>query len=180
MDVYENQKWFQVVRRFSILLAIKTGIVTALCYYAGFYLSACYHFSSPQVAGLWCIISGIVVLQVFIHESFTAAGLRILGSFVGAVSSCLFAFFFGYTMQALLLCVICTVMLTSAFKIKQTFRLASLTAAIVIIVGMLAPAVSPWMNASSRFFESAIGAVIAIVITALFFPLRKKLHLLNH
>ena len=180
MEDIEHQVWFKIFRQFSILLAIKTAIVTALCYYAGFYFSMLYKFSSPQIAGLWCIISGIIVLQVFIQDSFSAAWLRILGSFVGAVMSFIFSEFLGYTLPALLLCVLCTVMLTSAFHIKQAFRLASLTAAIVIIVGMLTPTVAPFMNASGRFFESAMGALIAMAITAIFFPLRKKLHLLNH
>ncbi|MDP1573739.1 MAG: FUSC family protein [Coxiellaceae bacterium] len=180
MEDFENQLWFKIFRQFSILLAIKTTIVTALCYYAGFYLSTLYRFSSPQVASLWCIISGIIVLQVFIKDSFSAAWLRILGSFIGAAMSFIFSQFFGYTIQALLLCVLCTVMLTSIFHIKQAFRLASLTAAIVIIVGMLTPTVAPFINASARFMESAAGALIAMTITAIFFPLRKKLHLLNH
>lgn len=180
MTDFEDQLWHRLFRQFSILLSIKTAIVTALCYYAGYYFSLFYTFSTPPVAGLWCVISGIIVLQVFIEESFSAAWLRILGSFVGATMSFIFAMLMGYNIPALLICVFFTVMLTSVFKIKQAFRLASLTAAIVIIIGIVEPTVSPFMNASSRFLESAIGTVIAIIITGLFFPLRKKLNLLNH
>ncbi len=179
MNSYENQLWYKIVKRFSLLLSFKTALVTTLCYYAGFYLSSFYHFSMPAVGGLWCAISGVVVLQVFIGESFKAAWLRILGSFVGASTSYIFSLFAPYSIPLLGLCVFSTVMLTSFFKIKETFRLASLTAAIIIILGMLNPAVTPFENAFSRFIESATGALIAIIITALFFPLRKKLHLLG-
>lgn len=180
MSSYEDQLWHRIFRRFSIILSIKSALVIVACYYAGFYLSTLYHFSTPELGGLWCAISGIIVLQVFIDESFSAAWLRILGSFVGAATSYVFALWMGYTISALAVCVFITVMLTSFFKIKQTFRLASLTAAIIIIVGILNPAVPALENAFSRFIESATGAVIAIIITAIFFPLRKKLHLLNH
>lgn len=178
MTQFEDQLWHRIFRCFSIILSVKSALVIVTCYYAGFYLSTLYHFSTPQLGGLWCAISGIIVLQVFVDESFSAAWLRILGSFVGAATSCFFALWMGYSISALAVCVFITVMLTSLFNIKQTFRLASLTAAI-IIVGTLNPVVPPLENAFSRFIESATGAVIAIIITAVFFPLRKKLGLLN-
>lgn len=180
MDNVENALWHRFFRSCSILLSIEATLSIILSYYAGFFLSKQFHFTTAPVAGLWCAISGIIVLQVLVHESFSAAWIRILGSFLGAATSYVFSMLMGYTMPALAVCVFITVILTSLFQIKVTFRLASLTAAIVIIVGSLEPAVSPLINAFSRFAESAIGAVIAIIITALFYPLRKKLQLLNH
>lgn len=179
MTAREDQLWFKFFRRFSIILAIKTALLTVVCYHLGFYISQLYHFNSPEISGLWCTISGIIVLQVFIDESFSAAWLRIVGSFIGAMTSFIFSHFWGYSLSTLALCVLCTVMFVSACKLKQTFRLSSLTAAIVIVIGMLSPNITPFMNASSRFIESATGALIAILITAIFFPLRKKLGLLQ-
>ena len=179
MKNFETHLWYRLIKRFSFLLSIKLALVTVLCYYAGFYISTLYHFAMPELGGLWCAISGVVVLQVFINESLQAAWLRILGSFVGAATSYVFSLFATYSIPLLGMCVFTTVMLTSALKIKETFRLASLTAAIIIIIGISNPAVPPLENAVSRFIESAIGAIIAIMITAVFFPLRKKLHLLG-
>lgn len=177
---YENQLWHRIIKRTSLILSLKSMIVMILCYDAGTYLSSLYHFSTPQLGGLWCAISGIIVLQVFIRESFKAAWLRIVGSFVGACTSLIFILWLGYSIKALAICVFATVILTSIFNIKETFRLASLTAAIIIILGMIHPTEAPLINAFSRFIESAMGAAIAIIITAIFFPIRKKLNFLGN
>jgi uncharacterized membrane protein YgaE (UPF0421/DUF939 family) len=179
MTDIENQLWHRVFRYFSILLSIEATLSLIASYYLGLFIGAYFHFATPEVSGLWCAISGIIVLQVLVHESFNAAWIRILGSFLGALTSFVFATLMGYTIPALAVCVFVTVMLTSIFKIKQTFRLASLTAAIIIIIGTLEPAVPPLVNAVARFMESVIGAIIAIIVTAAFYPLRKKLQLLQ-
>lgn len=180
MEDFENKWWHRIFRKFSILLSIECALVIVLSYYTGLFLSEQFHFLLPQIAGLWCAISGILVLQVLIHEVLSAAWLRVLGSFLGAVTSYVFTSFMGYTIPALALCVLVTVMIISLLNIKTTVRLACLTATVIIIVGAISPTISPFMNAFSRFIESAIGSAFALIITVLFFPLRKKLQLLNH
>ena len=180
MDSIENCWWHKLVRRFAVLLATKMALVILLAYEAGFYFSQLFHFAYPVIGGLWCAVSGVVVLQVLIEESFAEAYLRILGSFVGAVTSCIFSEWMGYTLPALLLCVWITAMLCAAFNIKHSMRLASLTATIIIVIGFIEPTVSPVVNAFARFIESAMGSGIAVVLTMLFYPLRKKLHFLGH
>jgi uncharacterized membrane protein YgaE (UPF0421/DUF939 family) len=175
----ELQLWHKITKRFSLLMSLKTALITVLCFYAGSYLSTLYHFPTPALGGLWCVISGIIVLQVFVAESFKAAWLRIIGSLIGAITSLIFSLFTSYSIISLGACVFCTVMIASAFKIKETFRLASLTVVIIFIVGMTDPTVPILLNAFSRFLESVTGAIIAIAMTMIFFPLRKKLHLLG-
>lgn len=180
MDRYEDRLWHRIFRRFSILLAIKTTLVVILAYYTGTYISNYYHLKTPEIAGLWCAISGILVLQALIHDSFSLAGNRILGSFIGALISFLFSTAMGYSLTTLALCTFTIVILTSALKIKHTARLASLTAAVIIIVGTIEPTIHPFINASLRFTECALGSIIAAIMTFIFFPLRKKLNLLNN
>ena len=175
---FEKKWWFRFMRSTSVLIAIKATLVIALSYYAGFYLSQEYHFAMPEIAGLWCAISGILVLQVTIEDSLSSAWLRILGSLLGAITAFIALILMGYTVAALAVCVFATVILSSLLKIKHTFRLACLTVSVIIIVGMISD-VSPLANCVSRFVESAIGSVIAIIITAIFLPLRKKLGLMN-
>lgn len=180
MSVVEKKLWHRIIRKLSLFSSIEATLAIIISYYAGVFLGTLYHFRTPQISGLWCAISGIIVLQVLVKESFSAAWIRILGSFLGAFTSFIFSSLMGYTIPALMICVFVTVILTSIFNIKVTFRLASLTAAIIIVVGSLEPSVSPLMNAVSRFIESAVGSCIAIIITAVFYPLRKKLQLLQH
>ncbi|OGT46959.1 MAG: hypothetical protein A3E82_02820 [Gammaproteobacteria bacterium RIFCSPHIGHO2_12_FULL_38_11] len=175
----EQKYWFHFMRRTSILIATKAWLVIVLSYYAGYFLSLKYYFSMPKIAGLWCAISGILVLQVTIKDSLSAAWLRILGSLIGAATSFIGILALGYHILSLAVCTFFTVILVSLLNIKHTFRLACLTVSVIIIIGMIQTNVSPLMNCLSRFIESAIGSFIAIAITSIFYPLRKKLHLMN-
>ena len=179
-DSFEKKAWHRLFRHVSFLLAVEAVIVTLLSYYTAFYFSQYYGFQLPQAAGLWCAISGIVVLQVTIDDSIKAGWFRILGSFLGALSSFIFTCFFGFTILALACSMFLTVILASSCKIKHIARLACLTSQVIIIVGMIAGNVTPWAAASARFIESAVGIVIAIAVSSLFFPLRKKMRLLDH
>ena len=179
MDMnFETRLWHKIFRKLSILLAIESMLVTVLPYYAGFYLSSSYGFSAPAVAGLWSAISGILVLQVTINETTSAAWLRILGSLVGAITSFILLELMGYRILTLGVVVVATVMLTSIFKIKHTLRLACLTSQVIIVVGMIGHLPILW-NCASRFVESLIGALIAIAVASIFHPVRKKAQLMN-
>lgn len=176
MDNFEMQLWHKIFRRFSILLAIEAMLVTILPYFAGFYLSKNTGFSAPEVAGLWSAISGIIVLQVTIEETTSAAWLRILGSLVGAITSFIFLKWMNYGITTLAVTTIFTVIFTSLLKIKHTLRLACLTGQVIIIVGMVGH-LPILMNCASRFAESLIGSLIALAVAGLFHPLRKTLQL---
>lgn len=176
MDTFENKLWHRIFRKCSILLAIEAMLVTILPYFAGFYLSRSYGFAAPAVAGLWSAISGILVLQVTIEETTSAAWLRILGSLVGAITSFIFLELMGYTILTLAITMLVTVILTSLFKIKHTLRLACLTGQVIIIVGMMGH-LPILLNCVSRFAESLVGSLIALAVAGLFHPLRKKMQL---
>lgn len=176
---YEKQLWHRFIRQTSFLLAIEAVIVAIASFYSGIAFSKLYGFAQPDVAGLWCMISGIIVLQVMIQESLSAGWFRILGSFVGSLWGGLVATWLGYTVLALGVAIFATVLSLSLTKTKEAFRLACLTAGIVIIIGMMEPNVPPYLNAIARFVESGLGAALAILVTILFYPVRKKFHLTN-
>lgn len=174
---YEQRLWHRFIRKTSFLLAIEAVIVVIASFYSGVFVSKLYGFALPEIAGLWCAISGIMVLQVMITESLSAGWFRILGSFVGSLWGGLIATWLGYTVLALGVTMFATVLSLSLIKTKEAFRLACLTAEVVIIVGMVAQNVPPYLNALSRFIESGIGVALAILVTLLFYPIRKKFHL---
>lgn len=177
---YESQWWHKIIRRLSLIIALKSAIVVLVCYQIGYEFSKAYGYHLSQVAGLWCAISGILVLQVLIKESLSAGGLRVLGSLIGSITAYIFASLLGYSLTSLATCLFFTVILVSLLNIKPSFRLACLTAAIVIVIGMVTPQLHPFANSFSRFIESTLGSVIAIIITAIFYPIRKKYNLLSH
>ena len=169
MESLEANLWHKIFRRLSI---------TVLPYYAGYYLSASYGFAAPSIAGLWSAISGILVLQVTIDETTSAAWLRILGSLIGTITSFILLELMGYSILALGVTIAVIVLLTSIFKIKHTLRLACLTTQVIIIVGMIGN-LPILLNCVSRFTESLIGSLIALAVAGLFHPVRKKAQLMN-
>ena len=106
MDRFEIHLWHRILRKCSFVLATEAMLVTLLSFCAGFYLSQYDGFALPYVAGLWCAISGIIVLQVTIDESISAGWLRILGSTIGALCAYVFASLLGFTILTLALTVL--------------------------------------------------------------------------
>lgn len=171
---YEKKWWHRLVRRFSLLLALQAVFATVLGFYAGYYFSSLYHFPMPNIAGLWCAISSIVVLQVLLNDSRAAAWIRIFGSFTGCFWAALIGTCFGYSVFTLAIGVFCTVISLSLLREKESFRLGCLTVQVVMIVGMMSPTLPAYLNAASRFIESVLGTVVAIIVTAAFHFLRVR------
>lgn len=151
-----------------LVLALQVTLAVALGYYAGSGLSRWFGLGLPPLAGMWCVISALIVMQVMMREALEAALLRIVGSLVGAVVAWGFASWLGYTVLALLCCVFFAVLLTWVCRVAEAFRLASLTAVIIIVVGMISPDLPVWQNSLSRFVESALGVGIAIILVLVF------------
>ena len=53
-------------------------------YLAGVYFTSSFHGRSSIIGGLWCVISGIVVLQATSRDAWQSAVLRVLGTLIGA------------------------------------------------------------------------------------------------
>ena len=179
MDSHNAPLWHTILRKLSLLLAIELILVTLLCYIFGTYFSKLFNFYLPPIAGLWCAISGIIVTHVTVQESMRAAWLRIIGSFIGAICGFVVIMPSDYGLISLAGSLLLTTMICSLFHVKNTVRLACLTVLIIVVVGMMKPSIPAYINAFSRFVESAIGAIIAILVSYSLISLRKKLNLLR-
>ena len=164
-------------RKTSLLTAIQMSLAVGFSYFLAIKIASLLGFSDPLVSGLWAGISSIVVMQTQIEAVHLAGYLRFIGSLMGAVCAVVSTWLFGYTFLAIVMTMFFTTIMISLLQLKSTLKLSNLTALIIIVVGMMDPLVSPWLNAIARVLESALGAGIAVILVWVFYPIRKKFDL---
>tara|TARA_B100000508_G_C11421820_1_gene258735 strand:+ start:460 stop:999 length:540 start_codon:yes stop_codon:yes gene_type:complete len=169
-----------LIRKCSLILATEAVIAVLLSYYACYWTSFLYHFPIAKVAGLWGSISSILVLYAVNEDAFHAAKIRILGSIIGTITPCVFLYIFGYNVFAFGCSIFFTIVVVSVAGLKDAFRTACISLAVVIVVGSIhQPPLAPWLNASTRLLESVIGVVVTMIVIFCFYPVRKYLNFFN-
>lgn len=123
----------------------------------------------PQ--GYWAVLTAIIVMQASVGASLKAAGDRLLGTLAGAVIGFAIASVTpsgsGGTMVAL---VLATGLLTVLAARNPIFRIAPVTAAIVLVA---APShAEAWISASHRVTEIGLGCLIGVAVAMIVAPAR--------
>jgi uncharacterized membrane protein YgaE (UPF0421/DUF939 family) len=136
--------------------AIATGIAGIVSLYAARLLRL------PQA--FWAPISAFIVLQSNIAATLSAARNRLAGTAIGAVIGAVFVRYVGTHPLWTGLAAILTVLVCQALGLEDSFRLACVTVAIVMLIGSEH---SPWVTASYRFLEVALGIVVAVAIAGI-------------
>jgi uncharacterized membrane protein YgaE (UPF0421/DUF939 family) len=142
--------------RAGLELAIATGIAGIVS------LAAAKLLRLPQ--GYWAPISSFIVLQSNVAGTLSAARNRLVGTAIGAVIGAVFVRYVGTHPLWLGLAVMLTVLLCQAFGLEDSYRLACVTVAIVMLIGS---ARSAWVTAGFRFLEVALGIVVAVVVAGI-------------
>ncbi len=128
----------------------------------------------PQ--GYWAVVSVIVVMQTNLGGSLRAGVNRIIGTALGAVLGALGLALFGTHPLALGLEMgLCILFCAYFIHLHESFRMAGMTAAIVILMGNQGHSIV-WV-AFSRFFEITVGVCVALFFTAFVWPSRAGRHL---
>jgi hypothetical protein len=115
----------------------------------------------PQ--GYWAAISAFVVLGSDVKTTFRASGERLIGTAIGALAGGVFAYFWGSQLLWFGVAATLTVLLCEILNLGQSYRLACVTVAIVMLINRNT---SPWNTALNRFLEVALGIVIALILSA--------------
>ncbi len=170
----------KIVRRYLLLMALQASLAITAAFYVGMQVASMMGLGGDYIAGMWCGISTVVVMQAIMEETRRAAWTRLIGSFFGSLVAGAISTFFGFQPWTLLPAILITVVLMAAMKLHDSFRLACITVLVILGVGLNTPDIPPWENAMARFLESALGAFIAVLFTWLFHPFRKKFDLFNH
>ena len=126
-----------------------------------------FHGASSAIGGLWTVITGLVVLQSSRSETLSSASLRLLGSLIGAIISAAYLLILPFSAVGMAVCIGFAVLLCRLLSVPDHARLAGITVAVVLVVSSRSPTLSPLLNASLRFVESAIGAGTAVAVAYL-------------
>jgi uncharacterized membrane protein YgaE (UPF0421/DUF939 family) len=142
--------------RTSFEQAIATGAAGIVSLYAAKFLRL------PQ--GYWAAISSFIVLQSNVAATLSAARGRLIGTAIGALIGAVFVRYVGTHPLWLGLAVILTVLLCHGLGLEDSYRLACVTVAIVMLISS---AHSAWITAGYRFLEVSLGIVVAVVIAGI-------------
>lgn len=163
-------------QRIEIKLAIKTGLAASLSLLIGLSLSDFLNRPDTMVSGLWCVMTAIVVLQAHIGGTYKAAWQRFLGVLIGVIIGGFFTSFIEKAIRIeetiidLGLSAFFTILICSIINIKESFRIASMSTAVVVILAGLHPEINPWTFSFYRFLDSCIGIMVAITIAHVLWP----------
>jgi uncharacterized membrane protein YgaE (UPF0421/DUF939 family) len=125
-------------------------------------LAVAHWFRLPQA--YWAAISAFVVMAGDVAATVRASRNRLFGTAIGAVTGAVFSYFCGGSWWSFGLAATATVLLCSLLNLEQSYRLACVTVAIVMLIQGVG---SPWLIALHRFLEVALGIVVALGISAL-------------
>ncbi|MGA7381184.1 MAG: FUSC family protein [Terriglobales bacterium] len=118
-----------------------------------------------QIApGLLAAISAFVVMGSDVGATVVASRDRLIGTAIGAALGAAFVALWGAHLVWFGMAVAVTVLVCESLGLGQSYRLACVTVAIVMLINT---AGSPWKSATYRFLEVALGIVVALVISAL-------------
>lgn len=123
----------------------------------------------PQ--GYWAVITVVIVMQTNIGGSLQAGWARLAGTGVGAITGATANFLGGNSYLSLGLAILVTLSICTFIRqLRNSMRVAGITVVIVLLSGHSGD--SPTMIALTRFSEIAVGIIMAIIVSATFFPSR--------
>lgn len=151
-------------------MAVKMAITALLSFYLCAQVDRYLKHPLDLTTGLWCVLSSIVVLQYHIGGTYKAIWNRFLGVVLGSITGSCFAFVFGAQIESMGIAIFLTVILCSLLGIQDSYRIASLSVAIIMIPWKSHPTGDPWIYAFFRFFDTCLGFVVAIAVSHLVWP----------
>lgn len=125
----------------------------------------------PQ--GFWAVITALIVTQSNVGGSLKAAMDRFAGSLLGAVYGSAIAFAIPHAdgvMRALAL-VLAVAPLSFAAAVSSSFRVAPITA-IIVLLSTTGAALGPLGFAMDRVIEVTLGCVVGLLVSVLVVPTR--------
>ena len=167
----------EVAKRVEVL----NGIRTALCAFLSFYLCLWLNewLARPDSLNsvLWGVVASAVVLQSNLGSTYQAVWNRLLGVFIGSLIGAAAAYFFGSHVLVLSGAMFAAIAICSALNLHESYRMACLSVAVVIIPWGLHPTLSPWSFAFFRFINTCIGVLVAVFVARHVWPTQALEHL---
>lgn len=150
--------------------AIRLGIAATLSFYIGLKFAKWTERPDVLANGLWCVVATVVVLQASLGGTYKAILNRLSGVCIGSILGALFATVLGTWELSLGLAMAATILVCSFFNLKESYRIASLSVAAVMIPWGLHPLISPWTFAFFRSVDTLMGLTVAVLIAYVIWP----------
>lgn len=136
-----------------------------LGYLTGMYATGSFHSASRWMGAMLSCTSLITVLQMPSYKESIAPGLmRVVGTFLGALIAYIYLRMLPFSVVGMLLTVFILEMLCMILNIYNKGRIATITLVIIMLVSQMSPDSSPIVNCSLRFFESAVGVGVGLLL----------------
>lgn len=139
-------------------------LVVLAAYGAAFFSTGLIHPASAQFGALWAAVSGIVVLQDGVVETRHAAMLRVWGSLVGVLVAAGYLMLLPVSALGLALAAGVAALAATVLRHRDGGRLAAITVTVMLLLDEMNPGLHPLVAVSLRFFESCLGAGLALAI----------------
>lgn len=160
-NIYDRIEW---------MFAFKTALAASLSLIAGLQVSYYLHRPDTIVSGLWSVLSSIVVSQSHLGGTYKAALIRFFGVFIGSIMGGALTVYLGSDYLSVGLGVFSTIIFCSIFNIKDSFRIACMSFAVVMLLWGFKQNINPWLFSFYRFIDSCIGIFVTILVAHLIFP----------
>ena len=145
--------------------AVQLALVALSAYLCGVYFTRLFHGPSAGTGGLWAVMSAIVVLQETRGETWSSAGLQIIGTLVGSIISAAYLSMLPFSALGMAASVFAAALLCFVLRIPEHARMAALAVGVVMVVSNLHPTLDPLVNSALRFGEACIGTALAVLGT---------------
>ena len=152
--------------------SIEAAVVGIVCLVIGGHVSGWVHDHKGYLDGLWCMISGLVVLQSLVSDTVKASKERIVGTLVASVLSALVCMLLGYGYLSIFLSISLSVYTMNLLKMESGVRIATATVAVIAGYGFIHPEISAWVNATMRSLDTVIGVGVGVAAVYLSYRLK--------
>ena len=112
----------------------------------------------------WAAITTLIIMQSTLGAALTVSEQRFAGTAVGALMGALLTIYFESNTIVFGLGVFAIGLICAALRLGEAYRMASVTLAIVMLVGHTK---SAWIVAAHRFIEVSVGIAVGLALTAL-------------
>lgn len=129
-------------------------------------LATIYYQALNLPEGYWAVISAVIVMETSVQDSLRLSWFRFAGTAIGAIMGLIWILLLGSTPWSVGIAILITTVICSVLNLPESYRLASVTAAIVI----LASHTHPVSFAFQRFTDVSVGILIALLVSILIFP----------
>lgn len=153
-----------ILHRVDLIMAMAKSIAVLTSYLIGYYLTGGFHDESRYFGAMLAAIASIVALQADIKTSIKQGGLRVLGTFIGAVIATIYLLIFPFSVAGLIVTVFLLEIVCMLSHIPDNGKMATIALIVILLISQKNPEIPPIVNSALRFIETAVGAVIGIVM----------------